>query len=202
MFSMAHHHLLKVVGVMKQVRRKCARILLAFLCAAPSAALAQVLAIAPDGTVNRLGFSEPVAAQASAPCGERLQPIFEAAARRYDLSAAFIRSVAQTESNCATSAVSDAGAVGVMQLMPATAHDFGVDARDTAQNILGGAAYLRQQIDHFGGRLNLALAAYNAGPRAAQRYNAAITFPETRRYVERNLNLLADQSLHQTGTIH
>jgi soluble lytic murein transglycosylase-like protein len=160
------------------------------------------LEIAPDGTVNRLGRSAPVAARASAPCDERLQPTFEEAARRYDLSVAFIRAVAQTESNCVTDAVSQAGALGVMQLMPATARDLGVDARDPAQNILGGAAYLRQQIDRFGGRLDLALAAYNAGPSVAQRHDAATTFPETRVYVERNLSLLADQSLDQTGTIH
>ncbi len=186
---------------MKQVRRDCAHILFAFLCAAPTAAFAQVLEIAPDGTMSRLGLAEPAVPQSRSSCDERLKPIFEEAARRYDLSATLVQVIARTESNCAAHAVSPAGAVGVMQLMPATANDLGVDARNTTENIMGGAAYLRQLIDHFGGRLDLALAAYNAGPSAVESHNAASAYAETRQYVERNFNLLAEQSLQQTGTI-
>jgi len=187
---------------MKQIRRNCARLLFAFLCAAPTAAFAQVLEIASDGSVSRLGFGAPAVTQSRGSCDQHhLKPIFEEAAQRYDLSVALIQVIARTESHCAAHAVSPAGAVGVMQLMPATASDLGVDASNTAQNIMGGAAYLRQLIDHFGGRLDLALAAYNAGPGAVESRNAASAYAETRRYVERNFNFLAEQSLQQTGTI-
>jgi soluble lytic murein transglycosylase-like protein len=186
---------------MKQFQRDFGRVLFAFLCAAPSAAFAQVLEIARDGTVSRLGYAAPAAAHASASaCADELRSAFEEAARRYDLSVELVEAVAQTESNCAAGAVSPAGALGVMQLTPATAHDLGIDARNAAQNIFGGAAYLRQQIDRFGGRLDLALAAYNAGPSAVESHNAATAYAETRQYVARNLNLLAEQSLQQTGT--
>ena len=177
------------------------RILFALLCASPTAAFAQVLEISPEGTVSRLGFTAPAVTESRGSCDEYLKTIFEEAARRYDLSVTLIQAVARTESNCTAHAVSPAGAVGVMQLTPATAHELGVDAGNTAQNIMGGAAYLRKQIDHFGGRLDLALAAYNAGPSAVESHNAASAYRETRQYVERNFNLLAEQSLHQTGTI-
>ncbi len=188
-------------GGRNRFSRNCARTALALLLATPASAFAQVLEIEPDGTVNRLGWPQPAAAHASSPpCGAALRQTFEEAARRYDLSVTLIQAVARTESNCTADAVSPAGAIGVMQLMPATARELGVDARDPAENIMGGAAYLRQQIDRFEGRLDLALAAYNAGPTAVERHNAASAYAETRGYIARNLDLLAEQSL-QTGTV-
>jgi soluble lytic murein transglycosylase-like protein len=73
-----------------------------------------------------------------------------------------------------------------MQLMPDTARDLGVtNSFDIQQNIDGGARYLRQMLDRFGGDLKRALAAYNAGPAAVEQYNGDVPFSETRRYVQR-----------------
>lgn len=163
---------------------------------APHVAAAQVLEVAPDGAVSVLGAAP--AAQAPSPrscAGEDLMPAFEAAAARHDLSVELLLSVARVESNCNARAVSPAGAVGVMQLMPATARELGVDPREAVQNIEGGAAYLRQQIDRFDGQIDLALAAYNAGPAPVARRGAVPPYAETRLYVGRNLETLADVSL-------
>lgn len=167
---------------------------------APAVAHAQVLEVAPDGAVRQLGVARP--AQESAPprscASATLLPAFEAAAARHDLSVDLLLSVARAESNCRADALSEAGAIGVMQLMPATARELGVDPRDPEQNIHGGAAYLRQQIDRFGGRIDLALGAYNAGPAAVARRDAVPPYPETRRYVGQNLDQLAALSLSET----
>jgi soluble lytic murein transglycosylase-like protein len=96
-----------------------------------------------------------------------------------------LRAVIQAESGYNRFAVSPKGAQGLMQLMPGTAAALGVtDAFDVRQNIAGGAAYLRQQLDRFGS-LDLALAAYNAGPAAVSRHNGIPPFPETQNYVAR-----------------
>lgn len=160
---------------------------------APSAAVAQVLEVAHDGTVSVLGVAP--APQPKSCADAELMPAFEAAAARHDLSIDLLLSVARVESNCSADAVSPAGAIGVMQLMPETARALGVDPRDARQNIDGGAAYLRQQIDRFDGRIDLALAAYNAGPAPVVRRGAVPPYPETRRYVGENLDTLADLSL-------
>ena len=81
-----------------------------------------------------------------------------------------------------------------MQLMPATAHTLGVDRFDLRQNIYGGTAYLSGLIQHFGGDLTLALAAYNAGPAAVQRWGGVPPYAETRAYVASILNRLAEQA--------
>lgn len=173
----------------------CAALFVASLALlAPVAARAQVLEVAPDGSVRELGVAAR-AAQARS-CAD-LMPAFEAAAARHDLSVDLLLSVARAESNCNVDAVSPAGAIGVMQLMPATAQDLGVDPHDPRQNIDGGAAYLRQQIDRFGGRIDLALAAYNAGPAQVARAGAVPALSETRLYVGQNLDNLADLSLSE-----
>jgi soluble lytic murein transglycosylase-like protein len=97
-----------------------------------------------------------------------------------------VRAVARTESNFDPTARSAAGAEGVMQLMPATAQALGVaNPYDPAQNVRGGALYLRELLDRFGGDVSRAVAAYNAGPGAVERAGGIPPFPETRRYVER-----------------
>lgn len=179
--------------------RYCAALLASFVLTAPVVAHAQVLEVAPDGAVRRLGVA-PTASASAQPrscASAALMPAFEAAAARHDLSVDLLLSVARAESNCRSDAVSEAGAIGVMQLMPATARALGVDPRDPEQNIEGGAAYLRQQIDRFGGRIDLALAAYNAGPAPVARRDAVPPYPETRSYVGQNLDLLADISLSE-----
>lgn len=166
---------------------------------ATGAASAQVLEVAPDGAVRQLGVA-PAAFQAasSRTCASAAQmPVFEAAAARQGLSVDLLLSVARIESNCRVDAVSPAGAIGVMQLMPGTARQLGVDPNDPHQNIEGGAAYLRQQIDRFDGRIDLALAAYNAGPAPVARRDGVPPYAETRRYVGQNLDTLAALSLRE-----
>jgi len=85
--------------------------------------------------------------------------------------------------------VSVAGAQGLMQLMPGTAKELGVeDPFDIRQNIDGGTRYLRQMLDLFGGDIRQALSAYNAGPGNVIKYGGNVPFPETKQYVSRVLN--------------
>lgn len=110
------------------------------------------------------------------------------AARKYGLSEKLIESVIRAESSFRPNAVSPAGAQGLMQLMPATAKALGVnDPFDVQQNVDGGARYIRQMLDRFGGDVKLALAAYNAGPGTVERYNGDVPYRETRAYVQRVL---------------
>ena len=96
--------------------------------------------------------------------------LFAAAGRRHGVDPALLAAVAKTESGFDPAAVSPAGAKGLMQLMPSTAASLGVDPLDPAQAVDGSARLLRQLLDRFGGRVDLALAGYNAGPGAIQRY--------------------------------
>jgi soluble lytic murein transglycosylase-like protein len=118
-------------------------------------------------------------------------PIIEKAASSHDMEAALLRAVIVVESGFNENAVSSAGAQGLMQLMPATAKRFGVsDTFDPAQNVNAGAQYLRELIDRYENDLELALAAYNAGENAVERYGRQVPpFKETRRYVPKVLKI-------------
>lgn len=166
--------------------------------AATGAAHAQVLQIEDNGAVRQVGGGWPQAVEtAPAPRAEATnipapyRDAVLAAAARYDLSPALIDAVARSESGYDAKAVSPAGAIGVMQLMPATARALGVDPTDPAQNIMGGAAHLRAQLDRFDGAVDLALAAYNAGGGRVVQYGGVPPFKETRAYVATNLDRLA-----------
>lgn len=112
------------------------------------------------------------------------------ASSRYGLGADLLRAVVRQESGFNPRAVSPAGAMGLMQLMPDTARALGVaDPFDPAQNVDGGARYLRQQLERFGS-LPLALAAYNAGPGAVERHGGVPPFRETESYVDSILGAL------------
>jgi hypothetical protein len=104
------------------------------------------------------------------------------AALAHGVDPRLLEAVAWQESRGRMNAVSVKGALGVMQLMPGTAAELGVDPTDLADNIRGGAMYLRRQLDRFGS-VPLALAAYNAGPGAVIRYGGVPPYRETRDYV-------------------
>lgn len=113
-------------------------------------------------------------------------PLVTAAAAEHDLPEALIHAVIRAESNYDPGAISPKGAVGLMQLMPDTAREMGVaDARDPADNIRGGARYLKRLLGMFGNDVGRAVAAYNAGPGAVARSGGTPPYAETRRYVPR-----------------
>lgn len=119
-----------------------------------------------------------------------VQALIHRAAGIVGLSPELLEAVARAESDYRHDTVSRAGAIGIMQLMPATAAALGVDPYDPWQNVLGGARYLKDLLRRYGGRLDLALAAYNAGPGAVARYNGIPPYPETNTYVSRVLKAL------------
>jgi hypothetical protein len=111
-----------------------------------------------------------------------IQGLIASSAQKYGLDPALLSRLASTESGGDPNARSPAGAMGVMQLMPGTARDLGVNPNDPAQNVDGGAHYLKQQLDRFGSP-ELALAAYNAGPGRVARAGGVPNIPETQAYV-------------------
>ena len=123
-----------------------------------------------------------------APALSSFNEIIVRAAGRYGVDPALVKAVIKAESDFDPEAVSPAGAVGLMQLMPETARVVGVrDLRDPAQNIYGGVRHLSRLLRVFDGDTVLALAAYNAGENAVRRYGGLPPFRETREYVRRVL---------------
>lgn len=123
------------------------------------------------------GAGEPVT-------GRQLDVGIREIARVYRLEPALIKAVISVESDFNPRAVSRKGARGLMQLMPLTASELGVERiQDPWENIEGGARYLRERLDRFGGDLALALAAYNAGEAAVLRHGGIPPYPETERFV-------------------
>jgi soluble lytic murein transglycosylase-like protein len=115
----------------------------------------------------------------------RYDAYIRGAARRYQLPESFVRAVIHTESRFSPSAVSPAGAMGLMQLMPSTAKFLGVTAPfDPRQNIYGGCKLLRLLANRFNGDMVLVAAGYNAGPGAVLKYGGVPPYAETRAYVK------------------
>jgi len=118
------------------------------------------------------------------------QSIIHAKAETYDIDPSLIKAVIETESNWNSMAISRKGAMGLMQLMPSTASDMDVsNPFNPEENIEGGTRYLRYLIERFKGDLTLALAAYNAGPKAVEKYGYIPPYTETRQYVNKVLSL-------------
>lgn len=126
-----------------------------------------------------------------------LDGLISRVAQRWRLDGALVKAVVANESSFDSSATSVTGAMGLMQLEPATASELGIsDPYDAAQNLNGGARYLRGLLDRFGQNLPLALAAYNAGPHAVEKYGGIPPYAETRAYVQ---NVLASYREYKKG---
>ena len=149
---------------------------------------------APGATNFASALQSATAAQAPAAVGAvggastPFDGMISQAAAKHGVEPSLLKALIRQESNFNPAARSPAGASGLTQLMPATAASLGVtDPTDPAQAIDGGAKYLRQQLDRFGGDQAKALAAYNAGPGAVQRFGGVPPYAETQNYVQKVL---------------
>lgn len=124
-------------------------------------------------------------------CPDELLSIFQEAATTFGVSFELLTSIGRAESNYNSNAVSSAGAVGIMQLMPATAAALGVtNSYDARENIMGGAKYISQLLAKYNGNTSLALAAYNAGSSNVEKYGGIPPFTETQNYVQKVLSYM------------
>lgn len=138
------------------------------------------------------------AAATGAPVDGQFSDMINASAQKYGIDPALLKGLIRQESGFNPNARSPAGAVGLTQLMPGTAAALGVsNPLDPAQSIDGGAKYLAQQLKAFGGDPRKALAAYNAGPGAVQRYGGVPPYAETQNYV-RSVMAFADEYRSQS----
>lgn len=139
--------------------------------------------------------AHPVPYWQSKQCGSSCRQIVslvKKTAPEYGLDSHLVLAVIQQESGFKTRARSAKGAQGLMQLMPATAKRFGIEnITDIEQNLQGGMQYLRWLLNHFDGNVSHALAGYNAGENAVKKYHGIPPYPETRKYVNKILNLYA-----------
>lgn len=143
----------------------------------------QVTGFEPDDPPSPAADAKKGAAAGRTPAPAELA---DAAADKYGLPRRLVRSVMLAESAGQASAVSPKGAIGLMQLMPSTARLLGANPQDPAQNMEAGVRYLRDLLILYDGKLWHALAAYNAGPGAVEKYHGAIPpYQETLRYIRR-----------------
>ncbi len=120
----------------------------------------------------------------------KLEPLIDRHSAAQNLDPRLVRAVIQAESGYNPRALSNKGAIGLMQLMPATASTLRVsDPWNIEENLRGGTAYLRKLLDRFAGSLEMAVAAYNAGPGAVERHRGIPPYRETREYVRRVIGL-------------
>jgi cell wall-associated NlpC family hydrolase len=139
--------------------------------------------VLPDQPVGAVAAARGVAGSSALPAGTPYASLFTQASQKYGISPTLLAAVAKQESGFNARAVSPAGAQGLMQLMPGTAAGLGVrNSFDPAQAVDGAARLLKDLLAEFG-RVDLALAAYNAGPGAVHRYDGIPPYPETRKYV-------------------
>ena len=153
------------------------------------------LGLQPGGA-DAPGSGLPATASAQVPPAQ-IDALVEQNAAAWQVDPALIKAVIANESGFNANATSKVGAQGLMQLMPETAASLGVrDAYDPAQNVAGGARYLRSLLDRFGGDKRLAIAAFNAGPGAVEKYGDVPPYAETRNYVQ---NVLASFGKYSSG---
>jgi len=137
----------------------------------------------PSADIGTAGFATPAKVNGWTP---QVSAMMDAASKKFGVPKSLLTAVSRAESAFRSEVTSPAGAVGMMQLMPATAKGLGVtDTKDPWQNIAGGAKYLRQLLDRFQGDATKAVAGYNAGPNAVQKYGGVPPYKETQTYVAR-----------------
>jgi hypothetical protein len=152
--------------------------------------LVRSVVVTPKTVGGRRVQGNPAAPRAAAP---GIDAAVERIAAEHAVPARLVHSVIQAESNYDPAAVSPKGALGLMQLIPATARRFGVsNVFDPLENIQGGVKYLRYLLDLYSGDYPLTLAAYNAGEGAVARYGGVPPYPETRNYLERAARRLSE----------
>jgi soluble lytic murein transglycosylase-like protein len=176
-------------------------IAIAALCLGAAApAWGDVLEIGPNGEAVMISGPAPAPAASGAPSARHatrlaaLRPHLSEAGAQAALSPQLLEAVAWTESRFNPAARSRVGAIGAMQLMPATAAQLGVDPTKTSDNVRGGARYLRLMLEEFDGDLELALAAYNAGPEAVRRHGGVPPYRETRAFIASVLGYMASSA--------
>jgi soluble lytic murein transglycosylase-like protein len=182
---------------------------------APFAAHAEVFELASNGNfveISQPSWQPDVVAIAedfapllaqplptTAPAPGNVRQHIRVAADRYGISSDLVDAVAWQESRYNPRARSSAGAMGVMQLMPDTARQLGVtNPHDVGQNVAGGAAYLRAQLERFDNNVPFALAAYNAGPGAVMKYGGIPPYRETQNYVRQIMRRLSAMSFQRS----
>lgn len=177
----------------------------AVAAATPSMAAADVLEVGAKGSVWIAGGPTEPLAQMKFQSSEAPVTLVDEAAgpaqwrarvaelsAKYDISPTLLEAVVWQESRWRTGAVSPVGARGLAQLMPGTARQMGVNPHDPNSNLEGGARYLRMQLDAFGGDIEKALAAYNAGPGRVQAAGGIPRIRETQNYVASIMARLTD----------
>jgi hypothetical protein len=151
------------------------------------------------GMLRPLRAPEPAPPACDPMSDEQVTPLIESAAKDRRLPPKLLRAVIEQESGLHACAVSDKGAQGLMQLMPATAEQYKVqNAFDPKENITAGAAFLRGRLEKYKGDLPLALAAYNAGPEIVDKISAIPDVPETRAYVEAIVDKVGTKKIELT----
>lgn len=131
-------------------------------------------------------YSSNAEARAISELKKKYDGFIKNVAAKYGVEAPLIHSIILAESNYNEFAISSKGAVGLMQLMPETARDYGVkNLYNPTENIEGGVRYLKHLMDYYNRDLELSLAAYNAGPEAVAKYGGVPPYPETKRYIKK-----------------
>lgn len=154
--------------------------------AAPKVPLLRTSADGVTPRTPRTAFSTPEMSALERANREKIEDMIREVSARYRVDPALVRAVIETESNWNSGAVSRKGAQGLMQLVPGTAQELGVNnAFDPKQNLDGGVRYLHALLERYNGDLDRALAAYNAGPHAVDRAGGVPQYRETRDYVHK-----------------